>query len=72
MAVAGYDYVEMAFCKAQDCHDNNLVLLYSRDAGKVYGLVFEGNRRTTLVGQPPAAVAAELRRLWQVEWRQGR
>ena len=70
--IAGSDYVEIAFCKAHDCHDNNAVLLYSRDAGKVYGLVFEGNRRTTLIGQPPPTVAAELQRLWQAEWRQGR
>jgi hypothetical protein len=70
--VAGYDYVELAFCKAHDCHDNNLVVLYSRDAGKVYGLVFEDGRRTTLIGNPPPAVAAELRHLWQAEWRQSR
>lgn len=70
--VAGADYIEIAFCKAHDCHDNNAVLLYSRAAGSVYGLVFEANRRSTLIGQPPPAIAAELQRLWQSEWRQSR
>ena len=70
--IAGADYVELAFCKPHDCHDNNVVLLYSRATGSVYGLVFEGNRRSTLIGQPPAAVAAELERLWRSEWRQSR
>ena len=69
--VAGADYLQLAFCKAHDCHDNNAVLLYSRAAGNVYGLVFEGDRRKTLIGQPPAAVAVELERIWRSEWRQG-
>jgi hypothetical protein len=70
--VAEADYIEIAFCKAHDCHDNNVVLLFSRASGTVYGLVFEAGRRSTLIGQPPPAVAAELQRLWQSEWRPGR
>jgi hypothetical protein len=70
--VAGTEYVQIAFCKAHDCHDNNVLLLYSRASGTVYGVVFEAGRRRTLIGQPPAAVAAELDRLWRAEWRQNR
>ncbi len=69
--IAGFGYVELAFCKAHDCHDHSLVLLYSRDQGKVFGLVFDGNR-SALIGDPPAPVATELERLWRSEWRQSR
>ena len=34
----------------------------------VYGKVYQAGR-TTLVGDPPPPLAAELDRLWQQEWR---
>jgi hypothetical protein len=51
--------------------DNNTVLLYSAAQGVVYGKVYR-QRRSTLIGAPPLAVASELDRLWQAEWRQNR
>ena len=51
--------------------DDNLVLLYSPARGVAYGKVFEGGARSTLIGAPPPAIAAELERLWRKEWRQG-
>ena len=49
---------------------------YSADCANPSALklrvVFEASRRRTLIGQPPAAVAAELDRLWRAEWRQNR
>jgi len=47
------------------------VLLYSAAQGVVYGKVYR-QRSSTLIGAPPLAVASELDRLWQAEWRQNR
>jgi hypothetical protein len=44
-------------------------LLYSVAQGVVYGKIVQ-QRRATLIGTPPPAVAAELDRLWIAEWRQ--
>lgn len=71
LRVGGAEYVFAASCKNRDCEDNNLVLLYSALQGKVYGKVLE-RRRAFLIGDPPAAVASELDRLWTAEWRQQR
>ena len=71
LRLAGDEYVLHAVCKAHDCHDNNLVLLYSPARGVAYGKLLEGGARSTLIGAPPPAVAAELERLWRKEWRQG-
>jgi hypothetical protein len=70
LRLGGDEYVLHSVCKAHDCHDNNLVLLYSPARGVAYGKVFEGGARSTLIGAPPPAVAAELERLWRKEWRQ--
>jgi len=42
------------------------VLLCSAAQGVVYGKVYR-QRRSTLIGAPPPAVASELDRLWQAE-----
>lgn len=70
LRLAGDEYVLHAVCKAHDCHDNNLVLLYSPARGVAYGKVFEAGARSILIGAPPPAIAAELERLWRKEWRQ--
>lgn len=71
ISVAGNEYVFAKSCKNHDCGDNNVVLLYSAAQGKVYGKIFD-RRRALLIGDPPAAIAAELDRLWVAEWRQNR
>jgi len=66
--VAGDKYVMNSFCKNHDCSDNSAVLLYSPDKKLVYGTFYEKGK-TTLIGDPPAPVAAELATLWKKEWR---
>ena len=67
--VAGGDYVLASSCKNHDCDQNNIVLLYSTTQAVVYAKIFQRGK-TTLIGSPPPAVASELERLWQSEWRQ--
>lgn len=64
--VDGNEYVLSAFCKNRDCGDNNAVLLYSAPKGVLYGTVYEKGK-STLIGDPPSAVAAELPKLWKTE-----
>ena len=64
----GVQYTLASVCKPHDCGDNNLVLLYGREQGTVFGLVQQHGRKTT-VGDPSPAMARELDRLWQAEWR---
>lgn len=69
--VAGRAMVLAAVCKPHDCGDNNMVLLYDAARAVVYGRVHQAGR-TTLFGNPPPAIGAELDRLWLKEWRGGR
>lgn len=66
--VAGERYVMNAFCKARECDDHSAVILYAPDRKLVYGTIHEKGK-TTLIGDPPAPVAAELASLWKKEWR---
>ncbi|HTN50422.1 MAG TPA: Ivy family c-type lysozyme inhibitor [Burkholderiaceae bacterium] len=70
VTVAGQRYVLSAFCKDHDCGDNNAVILYSPEKKVVYGTIYERGK-TTLIGDPPGAVATELSALWKKQWRQG-
>jgi hypothetical protein len=65
--VANADFVKIATCKNRDCYDNTVVLLWAAP-DVVYGKVVRKGR-STLVGSPPPAVAAELERLWKAEFR---
>lgn len=65
---AGADFVKIATCKNHDCYDNNVVLLWSGVQNVVYGKVYQKGR-STLIGNPPPAVAAELERLWRKQFR---
>jgi Inhibitor of vertebrate lysozyme (Ivy) len=69
--VAGADYVLVSTCKNHDCAENNVVLLYSSAQDVVYGKVYQRGK-STLIGSPPPAVAAELEKLWKAEHRRGR
>jgi hypothetical protein len=66
--VAGADYVQVSTCKNHDCYENNVVLLYSGAQDVVYGKVYQRGR-STLIGSPSPAIAAELEKLWKSEFR---
>lgn len=68
--VAGERYVMNSFCKNHDCAEHSAVVLYSPQSRQVYGTIHEKGK-TTLIGNPPPAVADELARLWKKEWRSG-
>jgi hypothetical protein len=69
--VANTDFILASACKNHDCADHNTVLLYAATQNVVYGKVFRRGR-STLIGAPPPAVAAELERLWRSEWQRKR
>ena len=66
--VANEDYVMLYTCMNHDCYDNNVVLLWSGVQNVVYGKVYQKGK-STLIGGPPPAVAAELERLWKKQFR---
>ena len=68
MSVANDDYVMLYTCKNHDCYDNNVVLLWSGMQKIVYGKVYQKGK-STLIGNPPPAVAAELEKLWKKQFR---
>ena len=68
MKVANDDYVMLYTCKNHDCYDNNIVLLWSGIQNVVYGKVNQKGK-STLIGNPPPAVAAELEKLWKKHFR---
>lgn len=69
VSVAGDEYQVATPCKPHDCGDNNLLLLYSPAKGVVYGKLFEKGKSMP-IGQPSAAMSAELDRMWNKEFRQ--
>lgn len=69
ITINGTDYILGGACKNHDCHDYSVVLLYQAAQGRVYGRIYEGGR-VTFIGQPSAAIKAELDRQWQAQWRQ--
>jgi hypothetical protein len=68
MKVANDDYVMLYTCKNRDCYDNNVVLLWSGVQNVVYGKVYQKGK-STLIGNPPPAVAAELEKIWKKQFR---
>jgi hypothetical protein len=68
MKVADADYVMLYTCKNHDCYDNTVVLLWSGVQDVVYGKVVQRGK-STLIGNPPPAVAAELEKLWKKQFR---
>jgi hypothetical protein len=50
------------------CRGVVVTVLYPPEKKVVYGTVFEKGK-TTVIGNPPPAVAGELGKLWQQEWR---
>jgi hypothetical protein len=68
--VAGTDYQVVSVCKNHDCYDNSMVVFYAAPTNTVYGTVWQRGR-ATLVGAPPAPIAAELERVWKATYRSG-
>jgi hypothetical protein len=68
MKVATDDYVMLYTCKNHDCYDNNVVLLWSGVQNVVYGKVNQKGK-STLIGNPSPAVAAELEKIWKKQFR---
>ena len=68
MKIAGADYVMLYTCKNRDCYDNDVVVLWSGVQNVVYGYVNQRGK-STLIGNPPPAVAAELEKLWKKHFR---
>lgn len=66
--VAGTTYSVLASCKAHDCHDYNLLVLYSPSKKVAYGKIYEAGK-TTWIGSPPAVVANEIDRQWKAAFR---
>ena len=67
MKVANAADVMLYTCKNRDC-DNNVVLLWSGIQNVVYGKVNQKGK-STLIGNPPPAVAAELEKIWKKQFR---
>ena len=65
--IDGTDYVMLASCKAHECADNSLVVVWSAGTKKLYGLVQKAGENE-FVGAPPVPVAEGLQKLWQEEW----
>ena len=70
-AMAGNEYQVVSVCKNHDCYDNSMVVFYAAASNTVYGKVFQRGR-STLIGSPPAAIAAELERVWKATYRSGK
>jgi hypothetical protein len=68
MRVANDEFVMLYTCKNHDCYDHNVVLLWSGVHNVVYGKVHQKGR-STLIGDPPPAVAAELEKIWKKQFR---
>jgi hypothetical protein len=68
MKVADADYVMLYTCKNHDCYDHNVVLLWSGIQNVVYGKINQKGK-STLIGNPPPAVAAELEKIWKKQFR---
>jgi hypothetical protein len=66
--IGGKEYLYVHSCKPHACDTHNLVLLYSAESGAVYGKISE-DQTATFIGKPPAAVAAELDKLYAKQFR---
>lgn len=66
--IGGKEYLFVHSCKPHACDTHNLVVLYSAEAGSVYGKIGE-DQKATVIGKPPAAVAAELDKLYGKQFR---
>ncbi len=68
VTLAGQEFVQVAACKAHDCAENNLLVLWSAPKKRMYGLVRQAGVNA-LLGAPPTDLTPEVTRLWQETWR---
>ncbi|MDP1691322.1 MAG: Ivy family c-type lysozyme inhibitor [Burkholderiaceae bacterium] len=66
---AGADYQLVSACKPHDCYDHSMLVLYAAGSRSVFGKIHQTGR-STLIGNPSPALAAELERLWLAQYRQ--
>ncbi|HVZ70852.1 MAG TPA: Ivy family c-type lysozyme inhibitor [Polyangia bacterium] len=65
--LGGTKFVLGKWCKAGACKDNAAVVLWAAGPKLVYGKVVRSGK-TTLLGAPPPAIAAELDARWAKAW----
>jgi hypothetical protein len=59
VTVGGESYLLGWVCKAHDCGDNQLHVLFSPDGKRAWGLLITGQQRSWL-GKPDAAIQAAI------------
>lgn len=62
VAVDGETYLFTTLCKAHDCGDNMLNVLFAPGGAPAYGLVVVAGEKPRWLGKPPPAVRKALRR----------
>jgi len=67
--IGAVSFVRYGFCKPHDCADNRVLLLYSAERRILVGRLQEHGSQFFVFGAPSPAMAAELRRQWDAEWR---
>lgn len=67
--IGAVPFIRYGFCKPHDCGDNRALLLYSAEQRIVIGRLQEHGSQFFVFGGPSPAMAAELRRQWDAEWR---
>jgi hypothetical protein len=68
VTIGGVEYTLAAVCKAHDCADHNMVVLYQAAQKTVVGQVQQKGRKT-LLGNPAPALAKEIDKLWMKAFR---
>lgn len=60
VSVGGEAYTLAWLCKAHDCGDNQLYVLFSPDASKAWGLLIAGGGQRSWLGRPDAVMQAAI------------
>ncbi len=66
--LGGQEFVQVAACKAHDCAENNMMVLWFAPKKQMYGIVRQAGVNA-LLGAPPADLTPEVTRLWKETWR---
>ncbi len=65
--IAGEPFLQVSTCKNRDCGDNAMLVLYRPRPRTLWGIVTL-HRHATMIGNPPPAIVAQLRRLFKAAW----